>query len=141
MIFLTYGSENHTITSPCTNNYNCIAWASGCNTDWWEPYGSNYWPPSVPKELTLQAFEMLFKVQGYELCENGELEDGFEKVSIYVKFYDDGTIRPSHVASQLKNGNWSSKLGNLEDIEHHELDSLSGPAYGYPIKYLRRKRS
>ena len=41
------------------------------------------------------------------------LEPGFEKVALYAL----GGV-PKHAARQLSSGRWSSKLGDLEDVEH-----------------------
>lgn len=51
---------------------------------------------------------------GVELCDNGLLEAGFEKVAVYA----DANGFWSHMAKQEDNGEWSSKLGRLEDVRH-----------------------
>ncbi len=53
-------SQNYSITSPCKNRYNCIAWAAGCETQWWWPAGKGFWPESIPREVTLAAFVAAF---------------------------------------------------------------------------------
>jgi len=77
---------------------------------------------------------------GYVPCADGSLETNFEKVAIYVN--SDG--EPTHAARQLRNGKWTSKLGNFEDITHNALlDVADGPApdgYGRPKYYLKRRR-
>jgi hypothetical protein len=48
----------------------------------------------------------------------------------------------------LENGNWTSKLGECEDIEHKTLDCLNGErnffgkiqCYGRPITYMKKPR-
>lgn len=55
-----------------------------------------------------------------------ELDDGYEKVALYV----DNAGIPTHMARQLPNGEWTSKLGQLEDISHNDLDALEGTQYG-----------
>ena len=67
----------------------------------------------------------LFLAAGYELCGDGNLEDGYEKIAIYAK---DG--EPTHAARQLGDGRWTSKLGKYEDIEHDSLDALNGEGFG-----------
>ena len=50
--------------------------------------------------------------------------------------------RPTHTARQLPTSRtWTSKLGEWEDIEHMTLASLEGkdPAYGMPVKFLKRR--
>ncbi len=76
---------------------------------------------------------MAFGALGYEPCADGLLEDGFEKVAIYQS--------PSgvqHMARQLQTGWWTSKLGQLEDIEHETPAELEGDIYGVVVQYMRR---
>ena len=49
----------------------------------------------------------------------------------------------THAAKQCDDGQWTSKLGNLEDIVHRTLDAVSGvdPAYGEDACDMKRKRS
>ena len=140
--FPNLSSDTCHITSPRKRKYNCIAWAAGSNAMWWWPdlFGKDYWPSGAPREENIEAFVVAFESQGYELCEDGTLEPGFEKVSLFAKSSYHGMATPTHAAIQLENGHWSSKLGKLEDIEHYELEAVSGPAYGAPVKFLRRKR-
>ncbi|MEH2465522.1 DUF7689 domain-containing protein [Nostoc sp.] len=64
---------------------------------------------------------------GYEVCQSDVLEEGFQKIAIYT----DSNKVPTHIARQLPTGKWTSKLGSLEDIEHNNLQGLTGnPAYG-----------
>ena len=105
--------DNHQETSAATPIYNCIAWAAGdAKRSWW-PVGG-YWPKSVPREETLEAFVGVFEGLGYRLCEDASLEDGYEKIAIYMNAGGE----PTHAALQLPDGNWTSKLGGLEDITH-----------------------
>jgi hypothetical protein len=87
----------------------------------------------VPREETLAAFVACFALQGYILCENAECEPGFEKVALFA---DAGGV-PTHAALQLPGGAWSSKLGELEDIEH-PLRALEGELYGRVVQVLKR---
>lgn len=70
---------------------------------------------------------------GYEVCDNTELEVGFEKIAIY----GDSDGEATHAARQLPNGKWTSKLGRWEDIEH-ELEGLTGEMYGEVKQILKR---
>ena len=80
---------------------------------------------------------MVFEGLGYQECATDELEVGFEKVAIFA--WDDG--QPTHVARQLENGRWTSKLGNWEDIEHQKLHALGGTASMYGVVKLIMRRS
>ncbi len=59
-----------------------------------------------------------------------------EKLALYADSMGDVT----HVARQLPNGNWTSKLGALEDIEHKTAEALDAD-YGKIAGALRRPAS
>ena len=76
---------------------------------------------------------------GFEPCENGDHEEGFEKIALYVN----KAGKVTHAARQLDSGKWTSKLGNLEDIEHASLRSLEDAGtnltdYGSVAGFLKR---
>lgn len=43
-----------------------------------------------------------------------------------------------HAARQQPSGVWTSKLGQMEDIEHNMLEALRGDVYGRVGLILRR---
>jgi hypothetical protein len=127
------GVSFRTVTSPATDTYNCIAWAANDTTQWWWPDGG-YWPGPPGKKLapTLQVFLSAFATQGFEQCNDPDIEAGFEKIALY------GTnVEIKHAARQLPSGYWTSKLGNHVDVEH-ELAQVEGNSYGRVVAYLRR---
>ena len=126
--------NDFTITSPQEVSYNCIAWAAGANDRSWWPEVDYYWPLGIPVENSLNAFVAAFATFGYEQCEDGSLERGFEKVAIYQSGGND--VR--HAARQLANGRWTSKLGQSFDIEHSVPEDLESEAYGEVVQYMRR---
>lgn len=85
---------------------------------------------------SLEAFEQAYAELGYEVCENGVFENNFEKVALYADKFGS----PTHAARQLLNGRWTSKCGQLEDIEH-ELNALTGQSYGNVSRYMKRPQS
>jgi len=120
-------------------NYNCIAWAAKQDQKhWWEPRNEPgcYWPPGIPTDYSIESFIGVFEWLGYSVCSDGRLEDGFEKVVIYEA---DG-VGFTHVALQLSDGRWASKLGPAEDIEHRSPKGLESEGYGRPTKFLKRPR-
>jgi len=128
--------NRYQVTSPATRRYNCIAWVFGDTTRRWWPYEGYYWPLPTPERTeTVEDFVGAFATQGFELCADGSLEQGYEKIAIYAR---DG--EPTHAAKQLENGSWTSKLGSLEDIEHTSLDELNGNLYGQVEVFMRRLR-
>jgi len=126
-------------TSPATIIYNCIAWAAeDTQRFWWpDPSLAYYWPPSVPREETIIRFIEAFRALGYNPCDDGSLESGWQKVVIYA----DSLRKPKHMARQLSNGFWTSKMGRDLDITHNRVEDLEGPFYGSVVQYLRRRFS
>ncbi len=124
------------ITSEKSKEYNCIAWAVGEGNRWWEPttFGKHYWPDGVSREYTVDAYIAAYKTIGFIPCSDPKWEVGFEKVALYAK----GRF-PTHASRQVENGNWTSKLGQLEDIEHPTLEGLEGDEYGYVVQILKRQ--
>src|SRR6185503_17050654 len=97
------------------------------------PLKGYFWPTNVPAELTLPNLTAVYKLSRYEACQTSDLEVGFEKIAIYAD--SDGS--PTHAARQLPSGAWTSKLGELEDIEHATLSSLES-IYGKVKQVLKR---
>lgn len=133
-------NDNHAVTSPPTPRYNCIGWAAGSATRWWWPTEGYYWPASVPREETIEAFVQAYATLGYARCENSTPDSGVEKVALYAVRDGEGGLVPTHAARQLLDGSWTSKLGALEDIGHSHPSIVSGPAYGEPVCFLARPR-
>jgi hypothetical protein len=139
-IFPALRGKTYLVSSPPTRDYNCIAWAAGDTVRWWWPdqfstSDDPYWPPGVPREETVEAFRQLFATLGYEVCNDDRLEEGYEKVAIFAY-----TGVPKHAARQLPSGRWTSKLGQMEDIEH-DLHDLTGMVYGSFALVMKRPRS
>ncbi len=124
---------NHRVTSPESKDYNCIAWAAGDTTHWWEP--DRYWPiPIPPNNYGIGILEMTFRSFGYLGCgRDVALEPDYEKIALYGsgQFY-------THAARQLPSGKWTSKLGKWVDIEHDTPDDLAGGTYGDVLQVMKR---
>jgi hypothetical protein len=126
-----------------SRQYNCIAWAAGNDTHWWwpDPMGVGRWPANVPRVVTMDAFVKAYETLGYQLCYDNSLEVGLEKVAIFGKTNPaDGSVFPTHAALQLESGEWTSKLGPLEDVRHKTVEAADGPLYGRAHYYLSRPR-
>ena len=124
-------------TSPVDSFYNCVAHAADDNNTWWWPSSGRryYWPPDVQRTANLASFEAAYVTRGYEKCDTPDLEEGVEKIAVYAL---DGV--PKHVARQLASGRWTSKLGELKDIDHATLEVLAGNFYGHAVLFMRRPR-
>ena len=128
--------RDFTITSPEDDRYNCVSWAAGATGFRLWPIGDNEWPPAVSEREDVSAFIDAFALLRFEPCDSGDVEDGWERVAIYAL---DGIVK--HMARQLPNGRWTSKIGDFEDIEHASPGELEGEAYGAVAQFLRRPRA
>lgn len=137
--FPKLADSQYSIASPMSSTYNCIAFAIGDETQWWE-HGARlcYWPPGLQRGDTLDSWVKLFEDHGYAKTNDMFIEPEFEKVAIYA----DLDMVPTHVAKQLPDGRWKSKLGKGHDIEHNTLDVLEGDQgdeYGIVAQCLKRR--
>jgi hypothetical protein len=136
-VFPRLKSDGFVIMSPWNINYNCIAYAAEDSSNVWWPIRGTFWPEQAPNELTESAFVRAFKTIGYERCRSLRLARGYKKVVLYI----DSSGSPTHMARQLPNGKWTSKLGESEDIQHNSVEGLGGTIYGEPKLVLRKRTS
>jgi hypothetical protein len=78
----------------------------------------------------------IFKHHGYIVCDTDEREDGYEKVALYE--HPDFGIE--HASRQLQDGQWTSKLGEWEDIRHKTPQSVECDDYGNVVQIMKRRR-
>jgi hypothetical protein len=133
--------------SPEDEGNNCIAHAAGDEENKWDPNNNvdgRYWPDDIPCNLELETFVRLYEKEcGYLVCDNGNLEDGFEKIAIYWNFNpEEQKVEVTHAARQLPSGKWISKLGPMDDIIHNTVAGVGGlwPAYGTVAKFMKRPK-
>jgi hypothetical protein len=121
--------------SDATADYNCIAWAVSHEVQpiWPDDRKQLGWPEQIAREETLEAFISFFELCDFSVCQSGILERGFEKVAIYIR---NGLV--THVARQLPNGVWTSKMAQGPDAEHPTPETLCGDGYGLVSRYMRR---
>lgn len=114
--------------SPIDKKHNCFAWAMGNFDKWWEPLHfprPGYYWPREPEGYGIDEYIDALKLLGYSECQGPELEQGYQKIAVYVNNAGDFL----HIARQLPSGQWTSKCGKGPDIIH-ELQGLEGDAYG-----------
>jgi len=128
--------ENLCVTSEPTDYYNCIAWAACDPQKWWWPAKLYFWP-IAKREMNVATFVEAYQSCGFEVCNDGSPEAGFEKIAIYA----DDKKTPTHAARQLSDGTWTSKLGASHDVIHRTLDDISGGEYGKPVRFMRREKT
>ncbi len=121
------------ITSPETADYNCLAWALGDSEHWWEADENCTWIDGIEYNQSLTALTSLFEKFNFELSENILFEEGFEKIA----FFSDDNINCTHVARQLDENLWTSKLGVSYDVSH-QIQALENGIYGQVILILKR---
>ncbi|MFT3909943.1 MAG: hypothetical protein QM737_10990 [Ferruginibacter sp.] len=132
-------AANYHKTSEQTIDYNCVAWIVNQTDNPIDFSVDEEGDPLPDADLTSAPYKAYFESIGFTECENGDLEEGFQKIAIYE--FPDGQF--AHVAKQLENGHWSSKIGELEDIEHYSLNALeyenyNGECYGVVKFFMKR---
>jgi hypothetical protein len=132
------GGVGYRDTSEETIIYNRLSWALGITWTRYDPEPKctrYFWFPGLPRKWDEPTIRLLFENHDYSLAENSEFELGYEK----VVFYSDDKAIPQHFARQLPNGKWTSKIGDLNDIEHDTLECLVSPLYGRLGLVLKRR--
>ena len=132
--------KSYHITSSYNPVYNCIAFAVGDETRYWTSdqalsgHSGYHWPDGAKTGQHLSALQSAYEIEGFEVCGDGEMEDGYQKVALYAT--NDGNFQ--HVAKQCKDGSWKSKLGDFEDIRHLKAEWLNSPRYGQVVCFMKR---
>lgn len=126
---------DYEVTSEPTHTYNCIAFAAGDDSIWWDPFEDEdyYWPEGAPRQYTLDAYLRAYELDGFARCDDDTVEEGHDKIALYVG--DKGGV---HAARQIDAVYWKSKLGLLHDIQH-PLNALV-EEYGAVRVFMRRPR-
>jgi hypothetical protein len=114
-------------SSAPTFEYNCLAWSVHRQDVWmWPDEREQFaWPIGMVRGDTLANLRSFFERIGFSVCFSEHLEPGFEKIAIYGQ-----NDIPEHVARQLPNGTWTSKLSGGIDVEHDTLNVLEHGKYG-----------
>lgn len=131
------------ITSPSTWVYNCIAFAMGSQDIWVassHPKHGFYawWPPTVNRDSKPQSLIDAFKYLGFEICDDINMEDGFDKVVLYRKLRENGDYTWTHAARVLSCNRLHSKLGACHDVHHRAGDIFEECDYGEEYAYMKR---
>ena len=117
-------------------NCNCLAFALGDHSNWWEPpKGSGqYWPPGFPEDTTVKTAEAIIRVHGFTVVTSKDEIPETDAIAIYA-IGEDWT----HFA-KFSGGTWKSKLGEGHDIERVNLDDLTVDMYGEVVMVLSRPK-
>jgi hypothetical protein len=112
-------------TSLRTEDYNCTAWATEIIHDWVQ-FDNGY-------DTRISTYISYFEQKNFVRTDNKEVEIGVTKIAIYFEGEEF-----KHVARQLKNGKWTSKIGDWEDVEHDNIEILFGEFYGTQTIIMQR---
>ncbi len=152
--------KDFSITSKVDPNYNCIAWALHYDNRWLQPCAGcaqkengNFigiegfectfrWPPeamipngSQADHMKIEVLIKAFECHGFSICENADLEEGYEKVALY---FNPSINEWTHAARQRPTGIWTSKLGTGHDIAHGTPYTIEGPSYGKVLCIMKK---
>jgi hypothetical protein len=134
-IFPSLTDDNFRITSSDTNTYNCLAWVIDEDSYRVDPL-SGRWGTGVVRTPTIEALMEVYEEHGFEECTDDSIEKGYVKIAIYA---EPMTGRITHAAKQCPDGSWTSKLGDLQDINHDTPEVLQGGGYGTVQRYMRKR--
>ena len=135
-LFPRLSDEGFEVVDEPSDRYNCIAYAAGDTSEWWDHDEDNYWPASATRSDCIESLKEVFAVLGFEQCEDSRVEIGYQKVALYEEHGE-----WQHAAIQTTTGRWRSKMGKGPVMEHLSPESLSGGMYGSPTIYMRRTLS
>ena len=79
-LFPKLATEGFEILEPPTVRYNCIAFAAGDTGNWWSFHQPEYWPGGATRSNSIDSLVEVFAAIGFEQCDAGGVEPGFEKV-------------------------------------------------------------
>lgn len=88
----------------------------------------------MPRNDSIANIIDFLVLAGFSACENSVKLPGIEKIAIYT----DGDT-PLHLARQLSDGRWASKLGRIIDVIHTTPEAVGGGQYGNPTIFMARR--
>lgn len=134
--FPNLGSDDKfKVNSPLTDVYNCIAFAMGLTDRWVDifAYPGHWWPPIEERSENKDSLVKAFEYMGFEICDNADVEDGYDKVVLFCK-----DEKWTHAARIVANGVEHSKFGKGWDAFHGGNNIFHGSDYGDEYAYMKR---
>jgi hypothetical protein len=134
-------STNCQQTSNIDQTYNCLAFAALDLLHVWDPSLDQgyYWPPGIPAGTSAGDWMKALKSRGFVWFHSGDMQP--EPHLVKVVIFGSVGGQATHAARQLKNGQWTSKLGDYEDIVHDKPEDVAGGSYGQIWLVVARERS
>jgi hypothetical protein len=120
--------------SPEDFNYNCLSFALGDYSQWWEPPKGpgQYWPPGFSDDTTVETVEAIIRLHGFTVEIMPNEKPSSDAIAIYA------TSNHWRHFAKFSHGVWSSKLGDGNDVSGVTLQDLEMPIYGKVVKVLCR---
>jgi len=123
-------SGNHRVTSPDSDEYNCIAWAAEDTSNWWWPSQNPedaFWPEGIDRMATLDAFQAAFMLRGFEPCLEDAFEPGYEKIAVYDLgggTFDISILEIGEGVFEVRSTNGDTHLGG-DDFDQRVIDWIA----------------
>jgi hypothetical protein len=127
-------SEPFSITSAETPQYNCVAWALDDMENWWEADEDYLWLDHLHWDNSLSTMQHFFQHFGFDPIDKPNFNNGIEKIALF----SENGINCTHVAKQLPNNIWTSKLGVSHDVTH-TLSAMEKGIYGDVAMILQKR--
>lgn len=119
-----------------TWDYNCVGFVAGDFRWWhWDYPEIYYWPEGIDRGHWCANYMAALSTVGFtEQTYDPGYDERFQTIAVYHK---GGVFK--HVAMQIGDLAWHSKLGEYEDLIH-PLNALVGPCYGSVFRFMRRPK-
>ena|ERR1035438_274850 len=123
-------NDKFQFTSEWDPNYNCVAYINDIKDE----YVQFYDEATRTYDTSLKRYISYFEEFGFRVTENSDLQEGITKIAIS---YDENK-EFRHVCKQLPAGEWTSKLGDWEDITHINPNVLLGNLYANELIFMEK---
>jgi len=126
--------EPFEITSSETPDYNCLAWALNDNSKWYESDDDYFWFNDIARDNLLTTIQKIFENLGFHQTNFAKYQIDYERIALFS--IDNNEC--SHLARQIDEDKWTSKLGSSYDV-NHSIKSIENGIYGNAVIFLERK--
>lgn len=131
-----------------TTQYNCISAAFDDNEKpWWpappqgrSPYSDFYWPEDAQRDTYGESFDALLVDKAGAVVFSKDEEPPYAKGYQKLALFESDWGEPTHLARQLPNGQWLSKVGR-NGLILHSLENMEHGTYGDVSKFYRLKNA
>src|SRR5205809_62904 len=91
--FPTLKADGYNKSSDYCEDYNCFAFATSETTKRIDPSGQPDcdWPDDILPTKFVSSFLAYYRSKGFVVCDNGDPEEGFEKIALYKNDVEEAT--------------------------------------------------